>query len=258
VRRQVNTRLILRNLFISYPGIIVATIIFGTASLVVSFFASTGRTQHRLSRHWARWLLRACGLRLKVEGAGNVAPGGSYVFVSNHRSYLDSAIVLPRIDVQFRFFAKHSVFYWPLIGYHLKRAGHLPVHYTNPRESLKSMSAAARVIQERGISILLFPEAGRTLGELEPFKDGAAYVAIRAGVPVVPIGILGSLEALPTGSPWIQPGVIRLRIGKPIPTIDLPLSGRTRLTQTMWDDVAALIGQVPVETAPRTEDFAAR
>ncbi|MFN7923255.1 MAG: lysophospholipid acyltransferase family protein [Bryobacteraceae bacterium] len=242
MRRKVNIALILRNLFISYPGIILATVVFGTASLVASFFASTGRTQHRLSRHWGRWLMRVSGLRLIVEGTENIHPGGTYVFAANHRSYLDSPIVLPALDSQFRFFAKSDVFYWPLIGFHLKRAGHMPVHYTNPRESLKSMSAAARVIQQKGISVLLFPEAERTLGELQIFKDGAAYVAIKAGVPVVPVGILGSLDALPMGSPWIQPGVITIRIGQPIPTIDLLLSDRTKLSQTMWTRVAELIG----------------
>lgn len=254
MRRKVNIGLILRNAFISYPGVIVATIVFGTASLIVSFFASTGRTQHRLSRHWGRWLLRACGLKLAVEGTENLPPGGSYVFAANHRSYLDSPIVLPAIDAQFRFFAKSDVFYWPLIGFHLKRAGHMPVHYTNPRESLKSMSAAARVIQQKGISVLLFPEAERTMGELQTFKDGAAYVAIKAGVPVVPIGIIGSLEALPMGSLLIQPGTITLRIGKPIPTIDLPLSDRTKLSQTMWARVAELIDYREPMRAPKPEE----
>jgi len=234
--------LFLRNLLISYPGILLATVILGTASVFVSFFSKTGRTQHAISRAWARWLLWACGVKIRVEGAGNIPPGGSYVLVSNHRSYLDSPIVLPLVDVQFRFLAKNSVFYWPVIGFHLRRAGHLPVHYDNPRESLKSMAAAARTIQQKGISILLFPEAGRTMGDLDPFKDGAAYIAIKAGVPVVPMGLLGSLEVLPTGSALIRPGTVTLKIGEPIPTIDLPLSERTRLTQTMYRRVAELIG----------------
>jgi 1-acyl-sn-glycerol-3-phosphate acyltransferase len=103
------------------------------------------------------------------------------------------------------------------------------------------MSAAARVIQQKGISILLFPEAGRTMGELEPFKDGSAYVAIKAGVPIVPVGIIGSLAVLPTGSGLIRPGKVKIRIGQPIPTLDLTLGERTRLTQTLWVKVAELI-----------------
>jgi len=233
--------LILRNIFISYPGSILSTLFFGTLSLMVAPFASSGRTQHAIMRMWARSILIVCGIRVKVEGAENIPPGGSFVLVANHRSYMDSPIVIPFINLQFRFFAKSSVFYWPMIGYHLKQAGHLPVHYDNPGKSLKSMTEAARVIRTKGISVLLFPEAGRTTGELEPFKDGAAYVAIKAGVPVIPMGIIGSEKVLPVGKLKIAPNTLIIRMGKPIPTIDLPLSERARLTQTLWVKVAELI-----------------
>lgn len=234
--------LILRNIFISYPGSILSTLFFGLLSLMVAPFASSGRTQHRIMRTWANSILWICGIRVKVEGIENVPPGGSFVLVANHRSYMDSPIVIPFINLQFRFFAKSSVFYWPMIGYHLKQAGHLPVHYDNPGKSLKSMSEAARVIRQKGISVLLFPEAGRTTGELESFKDGAAYVAIKAGVPVIPMGISGAEKVLPVGALKITPANITIRFGKPIPTIDLPLSERGRLTQTLWVKVAELIG----------------
>ncbi len=233
--------LFLRNLLWSYPGSILSTLVLSSISVAVSVFAETGRTQHRLARLWARTVLWFCGIRVEVEGSENVQPGCSYVFAANHRSYLDSPIVLPFIDVQFRFFAKSSVFYWPMVGFHMRRSGHMPVHYDNPQKSLKSMSAAARVIQQKGISVLLFPEAGRTMGELEPFKDGAAYVAIKAGVPIVPVGLIGSLDILPTGAGKIRPGKVKIRIGKPIETLDLTLGDRTRLTQTLWARVAELI-----------------
>ncbi len=242
--------ILVRSLLVTYPGIVFCTILFGTASIFVSPFASTGRTQHAMARRWARWVLWFAGVRVKVEGTENLPPGGPFVFVANHRSYFDSPIVLPFLRVQFRFFAKASVFYWPLIGYHLKKSGHLPVHYDNPRESLKSMAQAARVIQQTGISVLLFPEAGRTTGELEPFKDGAAYVAIKAGVPVVPVGIIGSLSVQPPGRFSVQPGEVTMRIGRPIPTLDIPLGERTRLSQLLWVRVAELI-EYPVPAGKR-------
>ena len=240
--------LILRNIFISYPGSILSTLLCGLASIIVSPFAATGRTQHAIMRIWARSVLWICGIKVKVEGAENVPPGGSFVLVANHRSYMDSPAVIPFINLQFRFFAKSSVFYWPMIGYHLKQAGHLPVHYDNPGKSLKSMSNAARVIRQKGISVLLFPEAGRTTGELEPFKDGAAYVAIKAGVPVIPMGLIGMDKVLGVNKLKITPQNITLRFGTPIPTIDMPLSERGRLTQTLWVKVAELIDYpIPAE-----------
>ncbi|MCC6536674.1 MAG: 1-acyl-sn-glycerol-3-phosphate acyltransferase [Bryobacterales bacterium] len=246
--------LILRNIFISYPGSILSTLFFGLLSLLVAPFASTGRTQHAIMRMWANCVLWVCGIKVKVEGAENIPPGGSFVLVANHRSYMDSPIVIPFINLQFRFFAKSSVFYWPMIGYHLKQAGHLPVHYDNPGKSLKSMSAAADVIRQKGISVLLFPEAGRTTGELESFKDGAAYVAIKAGVPVIPMGITGAGQVLGVGKLAIRPGHITIRMGRPIPTIDIPLSERGRLTQTLWVRVAELIGY-PVPADKREQQL---
>ena len=243
--------LILRNIFISYPGSILSTLFFGFLSIVVSPFASSGRTQHAIMRTWARTVLWICGIRVKVEGASNIPPGGSFVLVANHRSYMDSPIVIPFINLQFRFFAKSSVFYWPMIGYHLKQAGHLPVHYDNPGKSLRSMSDAARVMRQKGISVLLFPEAGRTTGELEAFKDGAAYVAIKAGAPVIPMGIIGADKVLGVNRLKITPHDITIRFGTPIPTIDLPLSERGKLTQTLWLRVAELIGHPAPAEKPR-------
>lgn len=250
--------LILRNLFVSYPGSILATLVFSIASILVSPFASTGRTQHAIMRIWARLVLWICGIRVKVEGAENIPAGGTFVLVANHRSYMDSPAVIPYINLQFRFFAKSSIFYWPMIGYHLKQAGHLPVHYDNPGKSLKSMTNAARVVRQKGLSVLLFPEAGRTTGELEPFKDGAAYVAIKAGVPVIPMGLIGMDKVLGVGKIAIHPLEVTLRIGKPIPTIDMPLSERARLTQTLWTRVAELIDYpIPAEKRELAETVSA-
>ena len=113
---------------------------------------------------------------------------------------MDTPIVLGHIPVQFRFLAKKSLFSVPFLGYHLKRAGHLSVPRENPREALKTMAEAGRVIRERGISVLIFPEGGRSLEGLKPFKEGAAYIAINAGVPVVPVGVEGTLQVLPMHS----------------------------------------------------------
>jgi len=213
------------------PGIVLSTVVMSSLSLLVSLFSSTGRAQHKLAKAWARSLLWIAGVKVAVEGLENVPPGGSYVFISNHQSYFDVPAILPNIAAQFRFLAKKPLFSVPFIGYHLRRSGHLAVDIADPRESLKSMSEAARVIQEKGISILLFPEGGRTHGLLEPFKDGAAYIAIKAGVPVVPICLIGTGKVLPVHGKVIRPGRVVMRIGRPLATIDLTLQDRTRLTQ---------------------------
>src|SRR5262249_30024770 len=175
-------------------------------------------------------------------------PRGAYVFVANHRSLMDTPVVLAHIPVQFRFLAKKGLFLIPILGTHLRRAGHLPVVKDDPRASLKSMSDAARIIRERGLSVLLFPEGGRSHGKLQEFKEGAAYIAIKAGVPAVPVAMTGTRQVLPMGSMQIMSGIVGLRIGDPIPTANLTLKDRSSLTLTLRERVAELLGESTPET----------
>jgi 1-acyl-sn-glycerol-3-phosphate acyltransferase len=221
--------------------IILVTAIMGIVSLAASAFDRSGGLQHRLAGVWARMILAVSGVKVSVEGLEKLRADSNYVLVANHRSYMDTPAVLAHIPLQLRFFAKQGLFRIPLLGGHLRRAGHLPVVRENPRASLKSLSEGARLIRERGISLLLFPEGGRVPAELLEFKEGAAYLAIKAGVPVVPIGIIGTREVIPIGSLHVRPHPVTLRIGDPIPTAGLQVRDRAELNQTLRRKVAELI-----------------
>jgi len=232
----------IRSLLITDPIIILATIVMGTISLLVSLFDSDGTAQHRISRVWSRMLLAVSGVKMRVSGLDKIDPHGAYVFVSNHRSLMDTPVVLAHIPLQFRFLAKKGLFLIPILGTHLRRAGHLAVVKGDPRASLRSMSNAATIIRERGISVLLFPEGGRSADDtLQEFREGAAYIAIKAGVPAVPIAMTGTREVLKMGSMQIMSGVVELRIGDPIPTANLTLKDRTTLIRTLREKVAGLL-----------------
>jgi 1-acyl-sn-glycerol-3-phosphate acyltransferase len=239
----------IRSLLITDPIIIVATIIMGTISLLASLFDPEGRMQHKISQVWSRMLLTVSGVKMRIEGLEHIEPGGRYLFVANHRSLMDVPVLLAHIPLQFRFLAKTGLFRIPFLGTHLRRAGHLPVLKDNPRASLKSMTEAVRLIEEKGLSILLFPEGGRSPERLKEFVEGAAYIAIKAGVPAIPVGMIGTREVLPMDSMQIMSGVVELKFGDPIPTADLKLKDRAALTQTLHDRVADLIG----ESAPQTQ-----
>ena len=86
---------------------------------MISLFESSGRKQIAVARAWARCLLSVSGVRVKAEGLEKIAPNGSYVFVSNHLSYMDTPVVLANIPAQFRFLAKSGLFQIPLLGTHL-------------------------------------------------------------------------------------------------------------------------------------------
>src|SRR5579872_3400503 len=235
----------LRSLLFTGPLIALITIIFGSVSFVLSFFDSTGRLPNRLATPWARWLLGIAGVRLTVEGIEKIDPQQRYVFVANHRSYMDIPVILASIPVEFRFYAKQGLFLIPVMGTHLKRAGHIPVVRGDARASVKSMTLGAQLIQERKISMLLFPEGGRSRAGMREFKEGAAYIAIKAGVPIVPLGLTGTRYVLPMGSNYVRGGPVTLKIGDPIPTAGLKLQDRTQLTETLSRQVAELAGEAP-------------
>ena len=237
----------LRAYLVTAPLIILATIGFGLVSLVISLFETSGRKQIAVARVWARFLLWGSGVRVKIEGLEKIAPNGSYVFVSNHLSYMDTPVVLANIPVQFRFLAKRGLFQIPLLGTHLARAGHIPVPRGDARAAVRTMTTAAHVIRERGISLLIFPEGGRSqTGELDSFKEGAAFIAIRAGVPIVPIALKGTREVLPFGSGHVRAGVVTMRIGEPVPTDQLQVRDRERITSELRDRIVSLLEDQPI------------
>jgi 1-acyl-sn-glycerol-3-phosphate acyltransferase len=224
----------------SAPAVIILTAGMAIISHICSLWDRNGRAQHRLARRWARMLLAVCSVRSTVRGVEKLDPATSYVVVANHSSYMDIPALYSALPLELRFFAKKGLFSIPLLGWHLQRAGHLPVVRGDARASLKSMSDGARLIRERGISVLLFPEGGRTETGIRPFKEGAAYIAIKAGVPVVPVGLVNMRAILPMHSLRLRPGDIEINIGEPIDTADMTLHDRARLNEILRERVTAL------------------
>lgn len=223
------------------PLVIIATAVMGSISYAAAFFDENGRRQLAIARAWARMLLFFAGARVKVVGLEKLDRHTSYVLCPNHVSYMDTPVLLTHLPANFRFLAKKELFAIPLLGGHLGRAGNISVPLEDPRAALKVLSAAGKAMKEKGLSMLVFPEGGRSeTGQLQPFKDGAAYLAIKGGVPLVPIAIVGIGDVLPIHSHHLKPGPVTLRIGDPIPTEGLTPAARTALTQQVYDAIVAL------------------
>jgi 1-acyl-sn-glycerol-3-phosphate acyltransferase len=238
----------LRSLLFTDPLIILATIAFGAMSLIVSFFDPNRHKQNAMARGWARALLAISGVKVKVDGLEKIKEDGSYVFVSNHLSYMDTPVALANIPVQFRFLAKRGLFQIPFMGWHLARAGHIPVPRGDARAAVKTMTLAAQIVRDQQISLLIFPEGGRSRkGEMRPFMEGAAYIAIRAGVPLVPLALIGTREVLPYGSGTMRGGPVTMRIGDPIPTTRATNRDRLHLTEVVRQRIIELVGKPPLE-----------
>lgn len=143
--------------------------------------------------------------------------GGAYVFAANHLSMFDIFAFLGCLPFDFRFVAKASLFHWPFVGWHLKRAGYIRVDRRRPRQTLRAFRAAGDQLGS-GVSMVIFPEGMRTWGKrVAPFKRGSFLLACETGASIVPVTIVGSHRRLPRGSVLIQPGKMEMILHEPIP-----------------------------------------
>ena len=234
------------NWVVVLPLIALSTAILGVVSGVIAVFGMrTAPLQIAVACVWARSILFIAGVKVEVEGRERLHAKGPYIFASNHLSFIDTPVALSSIPVQFRFLAKEELFRFPwlFISWHLKTAGHVAVPLEDPRGSIRALSRAAKLIGGDGTSVFFFAEGGRSAdGVLAEFKDGAAYIAIKARAPLIPVALIGPYEILPMGSNTIRRGRVRVRIGEPIPTAGMTLKDRGRLTEAAWEQVAAMLG----------------
>jgi len=222
------------------PMIGLSVAVMGTISFLASLFDASGRLQHKVAVLWARLVLKICMIRVDVKGAEKLDPSQVYVFCSNHFSLVDTPVMFGSMPREFRILARHGLWRVPFLGWHLDRAGHIPVNRENLRAAALNIKKAAEKIST-GVSLLIFPEGGRTREEtMRRFKPGAAYIAIRAQVPLVPMALVGTRKILPPASAHLHPGRAELRIGDPIPTRGLTNRDAPRLIAEAQQKVAAL------------------
>jgi 1-acyl-sn-glycerol-3-phosphate acyltransferase len=225
-------------LLIRDPLIIVSTAVMGSINLIVALRDSNGDSQLKVARIWARTVLFFGGAKVKTIGLEKIEKGVSYVIVSNHVSYMDTPLLLAHLPVNFRFMAKQELFKVPFIGPHLTKAGHISVPMDDWRAALKVLATVGVILVERGQSVLMFPEGGRSEnGELLDFKDGAAYLAIKGEVKILPVCIIGIHDVLPMHSGHMRPGQVTLRIGDPIDVTGLKTSDRAELTERLKSEI---------------------
>lgn len=206
---------------IAIPLIYFYTVVMGSISLVLSLHDPTGRRQHWCAQVWCRLIARTTGARVRVHGLEHLEPRTSYVFLSSHQSYMDIPAMLGYLPVQLRIAAKKPLFRIPFMGWHLSRAGHIPIDRSSTQNAVMSMRKAAAYIR-RGICAFVFPEGTRSPdGALHAFKKGGFKLAVQAGAPIVPVTILGSRQVLPKNSIIFRPGPIDMYVDKPIPTAGL-------------------------------------
>jgi 1-acyl-sn-glycerol-3-phosphate acyltransferase len=237
-----------RTNLIQMPAFVVATAACASLALAVSLVDSTGRTQHRIARLWARICVWVSGSRLTVRGGEKLARHAVAVYASNHTSYMDIPVIFKALPFQFRILAKKELWQWPFIGWYLARSGQMPIDTDNPRATQSSLGAAVKAVRA-GMSLFVFPEGGRTRdGRLQNFQAGAAYLAIRAQVPVVPIALSGVYDLLPIHAHHIYPSELTLTVCEPIETKGMNVRQTEELTARMRAAIEECLGEAKEAT----------
>jgi 1-acyl-sn-glycerol-3-phosphate acyltransferase len=212
---------LLRTVFFLIPAIGVYTVVLGALSVGSSAFDRRGYFGHWCARAWSWLILATTGVEVEVRGLERLERGRTYVFVSNHQSIYDIPVLFWWIPFQLRIIAKESLGRFPVLGPHLKRTGHMLVDRSRPDRS--GIFGWANALTARGLSLIVFPEGTRSGdGRVGIFKGGSFYLAIQAGLPIVPLSIVGSRHVMRKGQLTTRPGHVTLIVHDPIPTVATP------------------------------------
>ena len=225
---ELNAR-VLRSLFVVLVAMVWTLLLQIPVTISVLLTLSGDGSAWMARKLWAPVVLWAAGVRIEADPLPRLEPGQPYVFMSNHQSLFDVAAAYFAIDHPFRYVAKKSLVYVPILGWYLLMSGHILIDRGHHHQALRSLRRAGDKIA-KGISILVFPEGTRSAdGVIRELKKGSFLLALMAQVPIVPVAIEGSRRVLAKGSARVVPGTIRIRLGEPIPTKGLTLDDRDRL-----------------------------
>jgi 1-acyl-sn-glycerol-3-phosphate acyltransferase len=193
--------------------------VLGPPILVFSWLVKKHELVYPWASFGARWWLRLSGVRIKVRGLELLDPKQPYVFVSNHRSYLDTAAIFVYTGRRIGVLAKKELLKVPVLGVGMGFVNVMAIDRTNRESAIRTTEAAAKRIQS-GVSFAVFVEGTRAKsGELLPFKKGAFYMARQAGVPVVPVAIKNSDVLMGKGTGEARAGTIEMVMLSPVETV---------------------------------------
>jgi 1-acyl-sn-glycerol-3-phosphate acyltransferase len=198
------------------------------------------------------WICRVAGMRTRVEGLENIPPG-TVLFAANHTSNADGPAIVGAIPRRIAILGKKSLFAIPIVGTAFRLADFVPVDRHNRGQAAASIEVAAEKMKN-GVSFLIYPEGTRSSdGRLLPFRRGAIALAIKAGVPVVPVACSGAHRVIPKKSYRITPGEVVVRFCPAIDSSQFSIARRNELAERVHAAIAAALppDQKPAPISPQ-------
>ena len=186
------------------------------------------------------FLVHAAGVRVRVKGRERI-PQGVCLFAANHTSSADAPAIVGAIPRRVAILLKESLFHWPIVGQAFQAVRFIPVK-RDARESAISSVERATEAMKAGQSFLIYPEGTRSPdGRLQEFKKGAVVMAIKAGVPIVPMVCTGAHHIMEKHSLVIRPGEMVVEFLEPIDASKYSFEERDVLNQKVHDAMAAAL-----------------
>jgi 1-acyl-sn-glycerol-3-phosphate acyltransferase len=193
--------------------LILNTLALGTIVILISPLDRKGNVVHYIGKFWSLMNIFLSGTRIKINGKEKIQKNQPYLLISNHQSLFDVWALIGKIPLQIRWIVKVEIRKMPIFGYALERMGHIYVNRKNRAAAAASLEKAARKIKG-GISVIIFPEGTRSKdGRLLRFRRGGGIIALKSGVPILPVTINGSRFVLPKNTLDLMPGKIEVIVG---------------------------------------------
>lgn len=223
-----------------YPLVAAATAGFGCVSLVCGVWDHSGRQQHAIARAWANALLLISLSRVTLIGRKKLRLDVAAVYASNHLSYYDTPVLFAKLPFQFRILAKQQLWKVPFVGWYLQRSGQVPVDAKSGRSAIAGLLRGVKTL-EQGLPLVIFPEGGRAAeGKMTSFQAGAAFMAIKAQVPLVPLALIGTYELLPIHVYHLTPRPLKVVVGDAISTAGMTTRDADALSARLFAAIAEL------------------
>src|SRR5215213_10293257 len=196
-------------------------LVVGTPVILVSWAARRRHWVYRAAQWGGRTWLRLSDAEVRVRGREHLDPARSYVFIANHRSYLDTATIFCYVGRRIGLIAKKELLRVPILGYGMGYVNVMAIDRSNNQRAVETMRAATGRLRA-GVSFAVFAEGTRARpGELLRFKKGGFYMAVEAGVPIVPVAIKNTDALMGKGTGEARPGTIEMVILPPVETTGL-------------------------------------